>query len=834
MKRTSTLALLSVILTMTTFAQHPDDAYWDDQYGFDKSDGQIKVIEIDGDDLYVGGRFSQIFGVTSSNIARWNRTTGRWSPLGKGLYGAGVLALAVDGDEIYVGGTFQLADGDTSYNIAVWNKRTEEWHGLGTGVSQWERRSTPPHRWGTVNAIAVSGDSVFVGGAIDTAGGNPASYVAIWNKRTRQWYPMGDGVDYDVYALATLGDDVYVGGSFERAGDISASSIARWNRTSGQWYSLGGGRELRVRSIIPKDGYIYTAGWDPAARYGPNGWEILGDGINSFVDRMVTDGTDFYAIGYFQTASGNTVNCITRWDGSKWGPLGKGFPCIGMVGPSFPAIAAANGEVYAGGTFTRAGDVDAYGIAMWDGSKWSALPSVGTPKNGIVGEIHAIGATEDQVFVGGDTLRTGTGIVGEGLLAQDRATNIWSAPGGGLHGPGVTVRAVAIDGNRVFVGGLFDSAGDRPAHNIALWNSATRQWYPLGDGVDSMVQAIAIDGDRVFVGGTFANADGTPASRVAVWNTEDARWSPLGAGLRFGSDDSLSSVSSMVVADGSLYVAGSFSRSGDMELRRGARWDIVTGSWSPLYAGIQGTVRSFASHIFDRTAIASLAVMGGDLFAVGDFQEIDGIPVGNLAAMDLATGVWRNPLEEDSLTPYSILLAVRGHELFLVGGTVFTETGDTIRELALWNNRKGTWERLGSSPPSPQYVEAIALVGNDLYIGGSFSRVGDKPSYGIAHWSKPISAVPDRSTGETGQLSSSSPNPFGSSTVIRFFLPEPTWTNLTIFTPDGRRIRTLVDSPLDAGEHAVRWDAGDLPSGVYFYRLSSGERRETRSIMLTR
>ncbi len=77
-------------------------------------------------------------------------------------------------------------------------------------------------------------------------------------------------------------------------------------------------------------------------------------------------------------------------------------------------------------------------------------------------------------------------------------------------------------------------------------------------------------------------------------------------------------------------------------------------------------------------------------------------------------------------------------------------------------------------------------------------------------------------------LSSSYPNPFSHETTIQFGLPVPGHVELTIYDVVGRRVATLEDRQLPAGNHAIVWDgrnaAGQpVSSGTYFYRLNAGE-----------
>ncbi len=66
------------------------------------------------------------------------------------------------------------------------------------------------------------------------------------------------------------------------------------------------------------------------------------------------------------------------------------------------------------------------------------------------------------------------------------------------------------------------------------------------------------------------------------------------------------------------------------------------------------------------------------------------------------------------------------------------------------------------------------------------------------------------------------PNPFNSSTVIRFGLPRPVSVELKVYDVLGREVAVLVDEKLQAGYHAAFFRADDLPSGIYLYRLKAG------------
>lgn len=78
------------------------------------------------------------------------------------------------------------------------------------------------------------------------------------------------------------------------------------------------------------------------------------------------------------------------------------------------------------------------------------------------------------------------------------------------------------------------------------------------------------------------------------------------------------------------------------------------------------------------------------------------------------------------------------------------------------------------------------------------------------------------------------PNPFNPSTSISFGVPGRTHVFLRIYNLLGQLIATLVDDDRSPGVYSVTWDAGNMPSGMYFYRLEAGKFMETKKMVLVR
>ncbi|MGD0339488.1 MAG: T9SS type A sorting domain-containing protein [Bacteroidota bacterium] len=82
------------------------------------------------------------------------------------------------------------------------------------------------------------------------------------------------------------------------------------------------------------------------------------------------------------------------------------------------------------------------------------------------------------------------------------------------------------------------------------------------------------------------------------------------------------------------------------------------------------------------------------------------------------------------------------------------------------------------------------------------------------------------------QLYSNYPNPFNPTTTIKFSIPKTGYTTLKIFNITGREVVALVSEKLNPGTYTTKWDASNLSSGIYFYRLQSGTFIQTKKLVL--
>ncbi len=121
---------------------------------------------------------------------------------------------------------------------------------------------------------------------------------------------------------------------------------------------------------------------------------------------------------------------------------------------------------------------------------------------------------------------------------------------------------------------------------------------------------------------------------------------------------------------------------------------------------------------------------------------------------------------------------------------------------------------------SNQWVEVStkSFIGN--YFTGAIILVTDVKTGNNA-------SVPEEFT-----MSQNYPNPFNPSTLIRFSLPNEEWTTLKVYNLIGQEVATLVQGFVPAGHYNIRFDAGNLASGMYLYRLVAGTQALTNKMVL--
>lgn len=600
---------------------------------------------------------------------------------------------------------------------------------------------------GSVLAMAVGAESLYLGGSFTLGPDGLLPYIARWNGS--KWSVLGGGTNGSVYALAWDADNehLYVGGSFTLAGEIEANHVARWD--GNEWTALDSGVNGLVRSLVwdADNGQLYTGGdfseagentVNRVARWDGVAWSALGTGVNNRVYALAWDAQNrhLYAGGMFSAAGGKEASRVALWDGTEWSPLGGGvFDSLAFNAHSrVNALVwdTANSRLFAGGVFSRAGTgIFVRNVAIWDDEVWSE------PAGGGLwgGSVYALVLDSDTglLYAGGSFTIQGA----SGVASWDGTS--WVQIGGGVDGGSVNAMALDSPAGVLHAGGEFTTAGEQAANRLAHWNG--NEWRGEFVGIAGRVRALLWDPDNghLYVGGdTSGNnqlkvaADGKLISGLARWN--GSQWSGLGDGPEFLWLASEVTAFAWDSVNEFLYVGMSFN-TGTLGIFPDAiaRWDGA--QWSTLGRGIRGGgYHSVRGLLWDSES--------GDLFVGGEFGTVDGAwtdgqLAGGIARWDGTT--WNTFGNGVSGTAVNIVYALAwdadNRDLY-IGGHFTSVSGKQARSIARWDGEEWTALGDGITAGTFKFVRGLAWdqVSSNLYVGGSFSGAGGIDASGIAMW----------------------------------------------------------------------------------------------------
>ena len=149
------------------------------------------------------------------------------------------------------------------------------------------------------------------------------------------------------------------------------------------------------------------------------------------------------------------------------------------------------------------------------------------------------------------------------------------------------------------------------------------------------------------------------------------------------------------------------------------------------------------------------------------------------------------------------------------GNNVIWAPGANQTESFIFNSTDGgnTWTNFSTGTKSWN-----SMFFSDADNGWVVSNQGD-----IMKYNSTSTGVKNNSNGPNSfVLHQNFPNPFNPNTAIKFAISEKSQVNLSVFNLLGKKVAVLVDGNKNAGEYQVDFNAGNLPSGVYLYKLQAG------------
>ncbi|MDP2304044.1 MAG: T9SS type A sorting domain-containing protein [Ignavibacteria bacterium] len=381
---------------------------------------------------------------------------------------------------------------------------------------------------------------------------------------------------------------------------------------------------------------------------------------------------------------------------------------------SVKATKISGNTLYIGGDFTQVGPSTGYGAAI-DTSTGTYDPSM--PK--VNGAIYAI--APDGLggwFIGGTF--TYVGAVARNKIAHIKADKTvdmsWNpnATGSTFYPP--YIKAIAVSGSTVYVGGQFTNIGGLARNRIAALDfttGAATTWNPNASfPATAVVYAIAVSGSTVYAGGTFTKIGTTVRNNIAAIGTSGTGtltiWNPNAGGR----------VNAIAISGSTVYAGGLFTTIGGQTRNRIAAVDITTGlatTWNP----------NSDANVF------TLAVSGSTVYAGGQFSNIGGQARKYIAALDSTTpGLATSWNPDANATGYVNILAVSGSTVYAGGD--FTSIGGQTRNYTAAFDISGSGLATSWNPSAGGTVSALAVSGATVYAGGNFTTINGQARNRIA------------------------------------------------------------------------------------------------------
>jgi hypothetical protein len=195
---------------------------------------------------------------------------------------------------------------------------------------------------------------------------------------------------------------------------------------------------------------------------------------------------------------------------------------------------------------------------------------------------------------------------------------------------------------------------------------------------------------------------------------------------------------------------------------------------------------------------------------------------------------WHRTYGGDSEEHGHIVIQTPDHGYFLAGHTESFGTGGDV--IAIKTDSLGNQQWLRHWGGDGLDVAESAALTND----GGYILVGTTTSFGGRDadlWVLRISPELSIQNSNPAQindmaLAQNYPNPFNAETRIRFNLSHPQSVTLKLFDLQGRFVQSLAEGQFTSGNHEVHLNADNLPTGIYFYRLSAGAFSDTKKMIL--
>lgn len=740
-----------------------------------------RTISIWKNKIFVGGDFITVGVLTRNNLASIDIPTSKftsWVPAPSDE----VFALLSYKNRLYVGGSFSVIAGQPIGGIASFDL-------FSGALNGWN-----PAPNGPVNVIAFKDSLAYIGGSFTSIGGQSRSFIAAVDTtigKATTWNPDpqgGGATNPSVNAIAVYDTLVYFGGRFTLVGGLTRYNLASVGFKSGKltnWVPIA----PIMKKLKPYGSNIYGVGLGGTVIVGveQRNYAFAIDGKtgelvnwspepNGYVYCIAFNKSKAYIGGAFKIIKGSYVSksnlaSLNKTTGivTSWNPIINGV---------INSVIVKDSLMYICGSFSQVNGQIRNNFASFNLNNYSLTNWTPQTNNPVLSMI-----LKDSILFACGPFSIVNGIQRIGVVAVNAWSGIvtsWDAQIGDSLGFGV--HTIDIDNSTVYIGGDFLLDGVRKClAAVDIKTGGSKNWGPLMPSFNvNEILAIHIKDSTVYIGGNFTGIGGKPFKNFAALDAK---------GNLINKDFQVNSFVQYINSDNSrLYIAGQFNSVLGSPRTAIASLDLKTrtlNEWNPIpFTG--DVTKNINSVVSDKGSMYLgghfYSISGQDAYGFAGFQSR--IP----STKGLPTAICKN----DSSVIYAPISIGATYQWLKNGQALNGETNSTL--VAKQVGKYSVIINDGSGCVNDTSISInISLDSTCVITNANKSNLNSLPSHIVY------------------------PNPFDEKTKI------------LIHDANSKKVYSLIIYDILGKEWKVMQnqtneiiiERNNLPSGVYFYRISS-------------